>query len=91
MAMLQHAHWSAHEFIAEAWRRHRHNGASHDTACPAGTYAHVGWGNVDMGVRTDKDSPDRDVHMSELSDLDIDLDEECPHETPNSPHDHKDG
>ena len=48
-------------------------------------------GNVDRGVGTDKDPPDWDVHVSELSDLDIDLDEERPHETPNGPHDHKDG
>ena len=29
--------------------------------------------------------------MSELGDLDIDLDEEGTHQTPNSPHDNKDG
>ena len=37
------------------------------------------------------DAPDRNVNMSELGDLDIDCDEQGPHETPNGAHAHKDG
>ena len=35
--------------------------------------------------------PDWDVQVPELCDLDVDFDEESPHETPNGPHTHKDG